>query len=384
MMGCGHSGSAQKPQTLQATTAAVEKAESYKRDLVERGDLVGAHYTFRVEQSGEVFTTTKEVVASDAKIAKTNWFRKSKPEFGPEVVIAGDTSTLPELSKNVLGMKLGEKKSVSLPPSRGFGQPEPDKILTLPTKKKIPAEIVLPVKEFVNRFEKLPEKGAKVRFVPYFQSEIKAVTSTHVTLLAQIKEDKTFDHGFGITTVSPEDQQIVITLKPVIGASFKHNGKNGRIIESGADTFKVDFNHPGAGQNLQLDIEIVSIEKAGTFADNTLEWIEDHDQGYAKAAEMNKPMVMVLYAGWCGWSKKFLDNTVNDPRIQAYWDKYIWVKVNSDEQKEYKEFYQQNGYPLTVIMDANGKIIDRVDGFRDAGAFRNSLEKSMILLSKKG
>jgi FKBP-type peptidyl-prolyl cis-trans isomerase 2 len=375
-MGCGHSPSKAEPQTA-------EQPAMVHEDVVEPGDLVSADYTFRLQQSGRIFSTTKKEVAEDQTQVRTTWFRSPNAEFGPVAVIAGDTTSLPELSRSVVGMKVGQKRSVTLPPAKGFGQPDPEMILTLPAVKKIPIETLMPVKEFVNRFNKLPRKGAMVRLAPYFESEVKAVTDTHVVLEARVAGSGPVEHEFGVTTIAVQDRDVVMRLTPTVGAVFKQDGRAGRIVESNADTFKVDFNHPAAGETLLLEIEIVSVTKAETFADNKLTWIEDHDQGYARAAGEHKPMVMVLYAGWCGWSKKLLTNTINDPRIQAYWNQFVWVKINSDENKEYKEYYDQKGYPLTLIMDSGGRIIRRLDGFSDAGAFHDALEKSLAVMASR-
>jgi len=50
------------------------------------------------------------------------------------------------------------------------------------------------------------------------------------------------------------------------------------------------------------------------------------------------------------------------------------VKVNSDKEKKYYEQYGQKGYPLIVLLKADGTVIKKIDGYRDARALKGELE----------
>ena len=101
--------------------------------------------------------------------------------------------------------------------------------------------------------------------------------------------------------------------------------------------------------------------------------IEDHDQGYERAAALDKPQVLVLYAKWCGWSKKLLGEALEDPRIKMIKDDYVWTKIDSDSEKSYKEYYGQKGFPLVLILNPEGEIVQRLDGYKDAATLLRAL-----------
>ena len=74
---------------------------------------------------------------------------------------------------------------------------------------------------------------------------------------------------------------------------------------------------------------------AADFTGKEIQWIEGYDEGLTEAEKLNKPAVLVLYADWCAFCKKLFSTTLVDPRIKMMKDDFVWVKVNSDKQKEY-------------------------------------------------
>jgi thiol:disulfide interchange protein len=139
--------------------------------------------------------------------------------------------------------------------------------------------------------------------------------------------------------------------------------------------FTVDFNDPLAGKELTIDAQLVSLLKAENFADKNINWIESYDDGLKAIEEQNKPAVLFLYADWCGYCKKMKTETLGDPRVTMMSDDFIWIKVNSDEQSEIKQFYEQKSFPLTVVIDNSGEVIEKISGYKPAGEFQTELQK---------
>jgi uncharacterized protein YyaL (SSP411 family) len=116
-----------------------------------------------------------------------------------------------------------------------------------------------------------------------------------------------------------------------------------------------------------------SVAKAATFRDAAISWREDHDRALADAAKAGKPVVLVLYAEWCGWCKKLFGESLQDPRVTRLRDRFVWVKVNSNQETEYKTRYGQNGFPMIVMIRPDGSIYRKLDGFRDGAALAREL-----------
>jgi thiol:disulfide interchange protein len=148
----------------------------------------------------------------------------------------------------------------------------------------------------------------------------------------------------------------------------------GRIVATDGMSFTVDFNHPLAGKDIDFDVEVVALTKASAFK-APLPWMADHDKGLKSAESEKKDMLLVLYAGWCSWSKKLLEESLEDPRIKQMKDRFVWVKVDSDKEQAFKEAYQQNGFPMVVVLNSKGDVVKKIDGYRDAAALKRELEE---------
>lgn len=84
---------------------------------VKTGDMVSLNYTVRLEDN-KVFDTSIENVANE------NGIIKSPPlEF-----VVGNPDVIVGLNEGVLGMKLGETKTIPIPPEKAFGPVKPELI----------------------------------------------------------------------------------------------------------------------------------------------------------------------------------------------------------------------------------------------------------------
>ena len=368
-----HSETDKTRETLPALVA------SEKKDLsktVEAGDLIKVNYTMRLD-SGDVFFTTDKTIADNSGPKKAEWFQPPE-KFGPVEVLAGKDAELAEIAKDVVGMELNGQKTVTLLPEKGFGKHDPKKVKVLPKIKIFPKLASVKPKDYVLKFNSFPVVGRYIDFTPYYKSKVVEVNEGYVILQAQTSdwpaEKKSFEADYGTTVVKTVGDEIHVVLEPRISAPFKLNGMPGKIVKTDKETFTVDCNHPGAGREIILEMEVAGIKKSHEFIKQQLLWIEDDDSGLKMAEAENKPVILVLYAGWCSWSKKLIDETVQDPRVQKLWDRFVWVKINSDEEREYKELYNQKGFPLVIILGPDGEILNRIDGYRHPQAFLRELQ----------
>ena len=77
----------------------------------KKGDKITIHFTVKTED-GQV------VESSDGK--------------DPQTFQVGDRNLLPGLNKSLLGLKKGEKKTITIPPNEGFGQKKEDLVREAP------------------------------------------------------------------------------------------------------------------------------------------------------------------------------------------------------------------------------------------------------------
>ncbi len=95
---------------------------------VESGDFVLFNYTGRYE-NGEVFDTSYE------DIAKEHGIFVEDREYAPIGVTIGAGEIIPGIEEALLGMEVGEKKEVVVPPEKGYGMPREDLIVPVPIEQ---------------------------------------------------------------------------------------------------------------------------------------------------------------------------------------------------------------------------------------------------------
>ena len=229
--------------------------------------------------------------------------------------------------------------------------------------------------EFQKQFQRQPLENDLVRITPYFQSKVVMLDGKRVIIHNLAEDGIEVNDAIGETAISIKDEMITISLAAKKGAIFSSGGKNGRIVEADEDSFLVDFNHPYAGRKMVLDLKVLSLTKASEFKGLELEWIEDHDLGFDIARQEKKNKVIMLYADWCSWCKKMFSETFEDPRIKLLADKFVWVRANSDQDQSLRAFYGQDGFPMVVISDDEGKILKKMEGFKSADILLPELEK---------
>ena len=96
---------------------------------MEKGNLAYINYTLRVKGDDKIIETTIEDVAKKAGIHSPN------ARYKPVLVAAGDKWVVEGLDEALLEMKEGEKRTVEVPPEKGYGERDPSKIKLVPIRK---------------------------------------------------------------------------------------------------------------------------------------------------------------------------------------------------------------------------------------------------------
>lgn len=359
-----------------AVAASVDKSTALKDEEVktaEEGDLVQVHFTAALGD-GRLLHTTLKSVAQDPNREKYTGFQQQE-HYIPETLLAGKKAPIPGLGEALVGMDVGEKKEVVLPPQRAFGAKNPSLVKEYDAVKRYPQTDTLAAKHWQARMkEALPIVGETYQLNPYLDATVTEVSRNEVSVFLTPRKNEV-EERFGKTTVEVVDDMIEVTLHPKMGAAYHLENKQGRVVATDGRQFTVDFNPPLAGKTLMLDLEVVSSTKAATFEGVDIPWEDDYDEGLAHAEEKEKPMVLVLYQSSCSWSRKLLEETLTDPRVKLEKDHFVWTKVESPDPG-LKEIYGLTGYPLTILLSPEGEVLAEVNGYKDATSFSQALKEA--------
>jgi FKBP-type peptidyl-prolyl cis-trans isomerase 2 len=117
---------AKKKKAAKKTT---KKSSKKVETAVGKDSLIYVDYSATTKDDGVVFDTTMREVAMDSQIFREN------DRYEPMLVAIGWNWLLAALEEELVGMKVGESKTVEIPPEKGAGQRDPAKVKMIPKTK---------------------------------------------------------------------------------------------------------------------------------------------------------------------------------------------------------------------------------------------------------
>jgi peptidylprolyl isomerase len=97
--------------------------------VLAKGSLVSVNYTARVKDTDEVIETTVE---EDAK--KYNIYDPTRT-YEPRLIAVGDGWVLKGLDEALANANVNDNLNIDVPPEKGFGERDPDKVRMIPLRK---------------------------------------------------------------------------------------------------------------------------------------------------------------------------------------------------------------------------------------------------------
>lgn len=350
-----------------------------KPNVIQVGDLAVLEGRALLDDRTVIWSSNSGEMGSTAPLNQT----VGEPNtFSPEPVIAGERTTVPGLSSAIIGMSPGDRKTVTLAAAEAFGEVRPELFRRLPLKRSFPVELTLSRETFESRFGKAAVVGEPVAALPYVSSRVADIRDDGVHVVFSAKDGARFEESFGSVSIAVRHDGIEATLAPRVGSPFAIGKQQGVIASVGDRFFTVNLNHPLAGEAVTLELNIREIAKASRLGKTVIHWTDDFNDGMDRAAGEHKPAVLVLYAGWCSWSQKLLTESFTDPRVNYMSDRFVWMKIDSDKERGFKEIFAQESYPTVLVLDDAGDVLQRLDGYRTPLQLAKALERVLSDLEK--
>jgi len=96
-----------------------------------------------------------------------------------------------------------------------------------------------------------------------------------------------------------------------------------------------------------------------------IQWMS-YDDGLARATAEDKPMMVVIYTGWCTHCRNYRREVLADPRVIQESEQFVMVRVNQDDEPTVAHRLAPDGryIPRTIFLGPDGTIAE-VDAGRD-------------------
>ena len=90
-------------------------------------------------------------------------------------------------------------------------------------------------------------------------------------------------------------------------------------------------------------------------------------KGLEIARNENKPVIVDLYADWCGYCKTLENEIFPAPAVEKLLKKYVSIRINGEQYPNFMERYSVTGFPTILFLDKNGVLVDRLTGLPTEG-----------------
>jgi thiol:disulfide interchange protein len=102
------------------------------------------------------------------------------------------------------------------------------------------------------------------------------------------------------------------------------------------------------------------------------------DEALVRARSEKKLVFVDLSADWCHWCTKMEEDVFPDERVKAALRSFIPIKVDTEKGggRSVANRYRIEGLPAYLVLDGEGHVVGRFDGYMPVDAFLVKLGRS--------
>ncbi len=111
-------------------------------------------------------------------------------------------------------------------------------------------------------------------------------------------------------------------------------------------------------------------------------WVDGFEAGQTRAAEVDRPMIVLFTADWCSPCQQFKQEVLKSAKVAAQLEAgFVPVVIDLTEQSstnpnmETAMRYQVNGIPTVIALSPSGEQIARFVGDRSVSGFTDWLNQ---------
>lgn len=94
------------------------------------------------------------------------------------------------------------------------------------------------------------------------------------------------------------------------------------------------------------------------LTENKVKWLLWNKKSFAKAQELDIPILLGISAVWCHWCHVMDETTYSNKKVVEHINKnFIPIRVNRDQRPDIDKRYNMGGWPSTVFLTPEGEIL---------------------------
>src|SRR5947209_4594389 len=89
-----------------------------------------------------------------------------------------------------------------------------------------------------------------------------------------------------------------------------------------------------------------------------IKWQDWSKDAFEKAKLEQKPILLDIFGSWCHWCHVMDKTSYSDAAVADFVNKnFVAVRVDADKRPDVNRRYNMGGWPSTVFLDSEGKVI---------------------------
>ncbi len=131
---------------------------------------------------------------------------------------------------------------------------------------------------------------------------------------------------------------------------------------------------PEIAQAQAASFDTAASDTAQAQSAENIRW-KDYTPGMALARQEKKSVFLYFHAPWCTYCVKLKKTSFKDEKVLAYLNEnFVSIQVNTDQNQALAEEWQVKGLPTMWFLEADGKKINRMPGYVEAGQLLKILQ----------
>ncbi|MBN1457904.1 MAG: thioredoxin family protein [Armatimonadetes bacterium] len=131
----------------------------------------------------------------------------------------------------------------------------------------------------------------------------------------------------------------------------------------------------GAAPREQVSVPVAPAEDE-VVEKGEIAWMYDYEAGLAAAREADKPVMIDVFATWCGPCKLLDENVFSRADVAEASQDFVTIRVDGDQDPDTVNNLRISGYPTVLFLTPDGKEIGRSVGAVSYSVMLTEMEKA--------